>query len=205
MHFEPLSAFLVKVRGITPERGNAAGKCTLCARTVADGYPIKFGENFMSYQYLQGGAVICPPCRHMLTTPEYRRHSWLLTGQEFRTLKRLDVLQLLLDPPQPPFAICLTRSGKKHGWIPLMFKVSWSRDIFFVGLDESVLTVRREEFARLHSLAKSFIDAGVFKSEIISGQLHPRSYERAIKAGLNPGDLKPYSRSPIMELVMYVA
>jgi hypothetical protein len=126
---------------------------------------------------------------------------------------------ILVDPPEPPFAIFLTRSWKKPGWQTMLRAnggVATSRDLFLVGFDYEVIYVDR---AKLH-LDLSYIDMLradpakpgkilLTKGELESGKIGAGAVARMIDARMDVaaivGDLRKRSNNPGWALAVYVS
>ncbi|MBC9130670.1 hypothetical protein FcAc13_05030 [Frischella sp. Ac13] len=92
---------------------------------------------------------------------------------------RAELEQCLLNPPQPPFSIIITETGKKH----LIFKanISLSKDNFFVQLEEQSINVYLDDFKKLHSTVKEAYNLGLSKESILTGNYN---YSTVLKIGL---------------------
>lgn len=173
-----LPLLITERRGIRPKKGDLEGNCVFCGIHNEEGFPVKLPKTFMSYQFLQVGSIICPYCKHMLETPEYRRKSWLV-GSEFKFLERKEVLGFILDPPEPPFAFYVTRTGKKHGWIPMILKgVNYSKQHFFVGFDESLVLIEHGFFVELVSKLEELREKGVTKAELLTASPRMKTLQK---------------------------
>jgi hypothetical protein len=126
---------------------------------------------------------------------------------------------ILVDPPEPPFAIFLTRSWKKPGWQTMLRAnggVATSRDVFLVGFDYEVVYVDR---VKLH-LDLKYIDMLrsdpmkpgkilLTKGELESGKIGAGGVARMIDAGMDVaaivGDLRKRANDPGWGLAVYAA
>jgi hypothetical protein len=126
---------------------------------------------------------------------------------------------ILVDPPEPPFAIFLTRSWKKPGWQTMLRAnggVSTSRDLFLVGFDYEVIYLDR---AKLH-LDLAYIDVLradpakpgkilLTKGELESGKISAGGVARMIDAEMDVAaivsDLRKRANDPGWGLAVYVA
>lgn len=126
---------------------------------------------------------------------------------------------ILTDPPEPPFAIYLTRTWKKPGWQAMLRAnggVATSRDVFPVGLDYDVIYVDHVrlilDLAYIDMLRTDPLKPGkvlATKGELEAGKLGASTVARMIVAGLDVvaivGDLRKRANDPGWELAVYVA
>lgn len=164
------------------EFGNLKGRCIFCGELTDKGFKPKLGENFLDYPLMTSGDVICPHCMLLLKSSDFRRKSWVVNPSSINFMKAKETLQFIINPPDPPFAIYVTFSGKKHGWIAMMKRgVSFSKNRFMVGNDGNLISISREEATLLVNLASELLTSGFKKSELLG--LRPRA-ERLAKIGI---------------------
>ncbi|WP_078124029.1 hypothetical protein [Leptospira alexanderi] len=87
-----------------------------------------------------------------------RQYSWILTTKNkiCVTKKHLkEIRNMVLNPPDPPFAIILAESGQKH----LIFrsKVAYSKNYFPVSLEDEIIFVNPTELKNRLDLIKKLI------------------------------------------------
>lgn len=158
--------------------GREEGYCVVCGAYTTRGHRLRraFSSSFTEYnRLLYWGDVVCPACAAALKTPELRRRSWLATLSELRFLTRTEVYWAVLEPPEPPFALYATRTGKKQGWIVLGAMVAWSREAYPVSFDGELVWVERRAAHRLHRLLDRLEAAGAKARELLSG-CEPRTW-----------------------------
>lgn len=83
--------------------------------------------------------------------------NWMFSSHVFSSdgwvrPERKDIADVLLNPPTPPFVITLADVGKKH--VIFKAKPSYSRDDFFVSIDEQVIMVNRARFSEVLTLVE---------------------------------------------------
>ena len=139
---------------LEPQKGNKEGECILCGRHTEHGHEIKLSDNFTAWNVLQEGEVICEYCYTLVKNQDFRRHSWFLTEGEVRFLKRDEVLSVLQNPPEPPFVIYITKTGKKQGYLQLINRVNYSRDRYAIAFDDKLVFIDRRELQGMIDLAK---------------------------------------------------
>jgi hypothetical protein len=93
--------------------------------------------------------------------------------------------EALFSPPEPPFAIYLTRGGKKQGWIGLMHCVTYSKDLLWIGTDwlDRPVSLERSYIESRLPLAVELRERRVPKSVLAQGSLSPKIYQRAVTEG----------------------
>jgi len=172
-----LSELICNARDINPDVGDILGNCIFCGRYTYAGFPAKLKENFTAYEYLQSGEVLCPQCYHMYNENEYRKSMWYVTQDTFQKIKRDNVKSLLLSPPEPPFAIYLTKTYKKQGWISLMNRVNFNRNSFILGFDYDVITVT-PKIHEYNDAIEKLVEQKVTKQELLTGHFKPHRYDK---------------------------
>lgn len=148
--------------------------CVFCGSS-AQTTSIRFPKTFTAYQFLQAGSGACNRCLEMLKDPKYRRNSWIITQNgEFKVLE--NPIEALLNPPEPPFYMYLTRMKRKHGWILAVNYPVLSKDKFFVTVDEERIFIDRQKLEKYWCLYRYFRDKGLRKKDFLS--LNPASIRK---------------------------
>lgn len=93
--------------------------------------------------------------------------SHVVTPAEYHQPDRKQWRELLLNPPEPPFAMCMAVNGKKH----VIFKgaISYSRDQYTVQADDTRIFVDREKLAELMELFEQAYAMGFSKDSLLTG------------------------------------
>ena len=117
------------------QRGNIAGRCVVCGILVEDGLPISVSDNFSGWGYFYSGECFCPHCAAFFNDQTLRKRCWVATKAGFQFMKKAEVLPFLLDPPDPPFFIYVTKGGQRQGWLSALKLLNYSRERFFVSVD----------------------------------------------------------------------
>ena len=193
---------IVEARGIEVKRGGRSGRCVFCMEETNCGFDAKFPDTFVSFDRVYSGGVICPYCYHVFKEAGYRRNHWVVTPSFFSFLDNESALRTLLDPPREPFAIYVTRSRRKHGWIRIARHVNFSRERFLVGFDEEVVMVDRKRLEEIVDLVGRLRALKIPKSEIASGHFSPNSLRKIIDGGVDPEPTRRVSGSPLIEIVV---
>lgn len=85
-------------------------------------------------------------------------------------LRRDEIGTMLLEPPEPPFVLSLTESGKKHHLVRAA--VATSCAAFPVQVEETRIWVVREAYRTCHQAARALFDAGASRDMIETGRYH---------------------------------
>lgn len=150
------------------------------------------------------GDVVCPECNHIYTDRIYK-NAWVSTESEFRELKRADIKQVLLFPPEPPFVIYITQTWKTQGWLNLINRVQESKTNYIIGFDYSLILVNTVKLEEHCTLIASIIERKITKTELQTGQFKAKSYE---KLGYNfelIEKLKLLVGNPLWNLAIFVS
>lgn len=174
---ETLSELILKHKQITPTPGEKEGICCLCGRETNKGFKKKFGNNFTSYNLLQHGNIICEYCYPISQDRQsYRRSMWIVSDERgFETFKKDKGKNVLLNPPDPPFAMYFTRTWKKQGWISLMNKVNNNKELFWVGFDYDTILINIESVREDFDIIKELRELKINKEEIRTGRFSSKT------------------------------
>jgi hypothetical protein len=93
---------------------------------------------------------------------------------------REQIREWLIDPPNPPFTICIADSGQKHTY-PFAVE-SNSRELFPVLFEETLIYCNRQSFIEVLNNIELLITMGFTKTEIQLGDYSP---SRMIKMKLS--------------------
>ena len=157
-------------RMIAPKMlGREKGTCTICLQPTEHGFKIRqiLSDKFADYdKFVHISNIVCEYCATFLKDERFRRKSWVITRGNVIFLSRQEVKKYLLEPPEPPFAVYISLTGKKHGWLNLLWKVNYSRDILHIGLEDVVVTCRLEELKEAIELVEQARKRKATKTEI---------------------------------------
>jgi hypothetical protein len=120
--------------------------------------------------------------------------------------------EILVEPPDPPFVVYLTRTWKKTGWQALMRLnggVGVSRERFPVGMDYDPVLVDRTKLISHLEDVDLLRSHKVTKEELSHGYLRATSIGRLLDAGQDVPKwsalLAKRSLDPMWSLAVYVA
>jgi len=180
-----------------PYEGSLQGTCVLCGRETDKGHPVKFSSNFTAWSLLGAGDCICERCYTLINDQTYRRKSWVISSKGIKYLTRKDVLPTLLEPPEPPFSIYITKTGKKQGFLQLMNRVSLSRNTYYVSFEDSLIFVDRKELAEMVKVAKEARKLKFTKSDLVNPSVKRWEHEELCRKVLR------YKGNPLWQVVVY--
>lgn len=158
-------------RWIQPKQfGELSGVCAVCGRRTEQGFKLKLPNTFTDWPYLQTRpdekVVICEYCNEFLTNPELRRKSWILKQGEIKFISRKEAKEIILNPPDEPYTLYVTKSGKKHGWLSILYAVNTSKDIITIGWEDEVISASQEWFISLFELFEKAISMKAKKRQL---------------------------------------
>ena len=98
----------------------------------------------------------------------YGSHVFTLGHHESPDRKRWR--EILLDPPEPPFVLIMTVSGKKQ----LVFRgrISHSKDTFWLQCEDQKVLINRLPFSQCLSDFEALYNEGFSKDSIVTGHYH---------------------------------
>lgn len=109
------------IKADLPDLKRFDGCCAVCGGIDHPGWPIEnvVTSTFADIDWLTGGRYVCEPCLKCLGQGQPRNRwvknfSCLATEDELRILKREDLWEHLLNPPEKPFVLNITFAHKKH-------------------------------------------------------------------------------------------
>jgi CRISPR type IV-associated protein Csf1 len=183
--------------------------CWLCGGSTGGlGLPVKkaIKDTFTDRDKARQPASnsICPGCAFCLSFMSLRNYSILATENKLRHSARAEMRDILLEPPEPPFVLCIAVSGQK--WLHFRAQVAYSCDGFPVQYEETPIFVDRPVLAMLLELIEQLY-AVFTKSEILSGQC---GQNRIRQFGLAEfqrieNKLAPHRGSRLFDLAVFVA
>jgi hypothetical protein len=200
-----LPKMICSARNMVPNEGELQGICVYCGEYTEHGHKFKPTGQFTTYQHIQGGTCICEYCNEMKSSQDYRRSMWAANPKTFITFKPDTAKEILCNPPEPPFVMYFTKTWKKQGWPQLVNRVNYSKEKFIVGYDYDLVLVasrKRDEYLKF---AQELLDRGLVKTELLTGHLKTRSYE---KLDFDFNTIKKISflcTDPLWNLCVYVS
>jgi len=143
--------------------------CVFCGQRGEALRPITFSNSFTAYQFLQAGSGACPQCFKLFQNPKTRKTSWILHGEDGEIRELEHPLETLLNPPNPPFFIYLTKQKRKHGWIRVINYPALNRDKFIIAYEENRVLIDRQRLAKLVEFARRLRSRNIPVNILLSG------------------------------------
>lgn len=174
--------------GRQPLTGNVPGTCYICGLGTDHGQRRAPSDVFTAWAACAQGDVLCPTCAVTLNYRDVRMFSWLATLDEFRITGRGDrdwLWDVLDAPPEPPYALYVTRGGQKQGWISGARQVAMSRATIPVLTDwtDRPVILRRADWETMSPLVMRLREAGLSKRALIQGECTANQWKKAIMEG----------------------
>ena len=150
-----------------------------------------------------GNQIVFPKIGEYRTEKAGKQGTFTL--QEISELPtRAQMREWLINPPQPPFTICLAESGQKHV-LPWALEAN-SRDYFPVQFELDTLHIYRSAFTHLLTKYEYLMELGFSKTEINSGNYRSDRLAKCINEYASSEAVIASKRgSRLLELVGYVA
>jgi hypothetical protein len=188
------------------ERYGADPACWLCGgETGGVGWPQRGRPAFdpATFTNVNAAAVptsqtVCQACVYLSTNEGWRDHlaragqpppasqrlGWRNYSHAFspgipsghRRLGRADLRESLLDPPAPPFVLCIALTGQKH--TIFRAQIAYSSGTFPVQVEEDTLIVDRERLRACLTAVEAALAAGLTRDDVFSGEPPPHRIAR---------------------------
>ena len=206
------SEMLCKTLDITPEQGDLEGDCCICQKHTTTGFKKKFSGNFTCADYISHGEVICPECNYLVkNSNEYRRTMFLLTEKELIKFKKKEAKEIVLNLPNEPFYIYLTKTWQKIGWIRMneVYNTDNQSEINFL-IDYDIVRTNTADLYDMMDFIKQLRDLKIPKAVLETGNLEMHHYRKltaeygnqAARKILNK--IKMNANNPIWDLALYL-
>lgn len=206
------SEMLCKTLGITPDLGELEGDCCICQKHTTIGFKKKFSGNFTCADYISHGEVICPECNYLVkNSNEYRRTMFLLTEDELIKFKKKEAKEIVLNLPNKPFYIYLTKTWQKIGWIRMneVYNENNKGEINFL-IDYDIVRVNLDTLTETMKFIKQLRDLKIPKTVLETGQLEMHHYRKLTSEFDNNVArnyikmIKNNANNPIWDLALYL-
>ena len=206
------SEMLCKTLEITPDLGELEGDCCICQKHTTTGFKKKFSGTFTCADYISHGEVICPECQYLVkNSNEYRRTMFLLTEDELIKFKKKEAKEIVLNLPNKPFYIYLTKTWQKIGWIRMneVYNENNKGEINFL-IDYDIVRVNLDTLSETMEFIKQLRDLKIPKTVLETGQLEMHHYRKLtaefgnIAARIILNNVKKNANNPIWDLALYL-
>ena len=206
------SEMLCKALDITTEQGDLEGDCCICKKHTENGFKKKFSGNFTCADYISNGDVICPKCYYLVkNSNEYRRTMFLLTEKELIKFKKKEAKEIVLNLPNKPFYIYLTKTWQKIGWIRMneVYNENNKGEINFL-IDYDIVRTNTADLYDMMDFIKQLRDLKIPKAVLETGNLEMHHYRKltakfgnqAARKILNK--VKMNANGPVWDLALYL-
>ena len=203
---------LCKTLEITPDLGELEGTCCICQKHTTTGFKKKFSGTFTCADYISHGEVICPECQYLVkNSNEYRRTMFLLTEDELIKFKKKEAKEIVLNLPNKPFYIYLTKTWQKIGWIRMneVYNENNKGEINFL-IDYDIVRVNLDTLTETMKFIKQLRDLKIPKTVLETGQLEMHHY-RKLTSEFDNNVVRSYikmiknnANNPIWDLALYL-
>lgn len=206
------SKMLCDTLNITPEIGELSGKCCICKKHTENGFKKKFSGTFTCADYISTGDVICPECQYLVkNSNEYRRTMFLLTEDELIKFKKKEAKDIVLNLPNKPFYIYLTKTWQKIGWIRMneVYNNDNNNEINFL-IDYDIVRVNLKTLTSTMEFIKKLRELKIPKSVLETGELEMHHYRKITSEYDNHVArsyiklIKNNANNPIWDLALYL-
>jgi len=187
----------------------ADSRCWLCGGDIGGkGLPVKkaIKSTFTDRDMARclSSSSICQGCAFCLSYMSLRNYSILATRDNLRHPSRAEIKDLLLDPPKPPFVICIAVSGQK--WLHYRAQIAYDTDGYPVQFEDVSVCVWRKPLSEWLEVIERMY-AVFSKDEIRTGRY---SQNRIRQFGLAEFQmleerLAPHRGSRLFDLAVFVA
>jgi len=154
------------------------GFCSFCGKEGLNLFPLILKKTFTRADYLHDTGLICPACKHLYETQEYRKKNWIITKREFSFLKKEEVLSRVVNIRRAdlPFVLYSTKTYKKQGWLNLLNTLNYSIDSFIIAYDMQLIHFTRNKLLEYKEKAEYYRSKKITKNELITGILKNQNY-----------------------------
>ena len=192
------------------KEGKLSGRCWLCGCETETGYPKKkiIKPTFTDHDLatVPWSEVVCEHCTWALSRRELRNYSILATPEGLFHPSRPEIREALLNPPEPPFVLCVAESGQR--WLHFKGTVNLSNKCFSVRLDNLSVTISTEAktfnlmLEAIEELYQIFTKAEIESGNYQSHRIKEFGMERWVQL---EGVVTPVRKSGLFQLALFVA
>lgn len=190
------------------EEGKLSGRCWLCGCETETGHPKKkiIKPTFTDHDLaaIPWSEVVCEHCAWALSYRELRNYSILATCGQLYHPTRVQIREIILSPPEPPFLLAVAESGQR--WLHFKAKVNLSNKRFAVRMDNFDVIVSPEQFKSLlepiEEMYQTFTKAEIESGNYQSHRIQSFGMERWEKL---EATIAPTRKSSLFQLVLFVA
>lgn len=192
--------------------GDVPGDCYICGLPTERGQRRAPSDAFTAWASCGQGDVLCPDCAATLSWRDVRMFSWLATPDGVRFEGRGDrgwLWDVLADPPEPPYAIYITRGGQKQGWISGVRMVATSRERTPILTDwtDRPIMLTRADWRRYAPLVERLRGYGIGRNAVLTGEFTSNQWSKALTGGYAADlvEAQTYAGDPRWEAISHVS
>lgn len=178
------SETLCQAKKITPLPGELEGDCCICGKHTKDSYKKKFKKNFTCGDIVSAGNVICEYCKVLVdNSNEYRRTMFILTPTYFKKFKKEEAKGIILNLPDEPFYLYLTKTWQKIGWIKVGNYLNdlTKSDKLSLVIDYDVIYTSIKELKKYWNIIEKLREQKIPKNAFETGIIEPYNYKQLTK------------------------
>lgn len=140
--------------------------CKMCGKSIQSGIEVKkvIKHTFTDNSYIRFNSnYLCIDCCCLLSKNLIKEdgsisklmyYSYICTEQELILLKREDLMQWLLNPPNPPFIFCITYKHKKY--TSFKAKINFSQKDLIIQTDIGSVLVNYDKLVLIKNLIQNW-------------------------------------------------
>lgn len=196
--------------GRQPLIGNAVGTCYICSLPTEHGQRRAPSAAFTAWASCGSGDVLCPDCAATLNWRDVRMFSWLAAPDGVRFEGRGDrgwLWDVFAAPPDPPYAVYVTKSGQKQGWISGVRQIATAQSIpVMTDWTDRPVMLRQSDWDAMAPLILSLRERGLSRNAL-NGAMTPSQWRAAIREGYD-GEVRrahQYIGDPRWEVLVHVS
>jgi CRISPR type IV-associated protein Csf1 len=139
--------------------------CRMCGKSIIEGVKQKDiikKSTFTDYQYLKYNSdILCVDCCALIGTIKVngkktwlRNFSFICADNGLLFLKRHELLEHILNPPEPPFVYVITYTNKKH--IAFKSEIQHNNECYKIFTDKGEVIIEPEKLKEITKIIQSW-------------------------------------------------
>jgi len=184
--------------------------CWLCGgmlndRGIHKSLVIKDTFTDHSWAHVRGADYVCAGCVWCLSYKTLRNYSILATHDGLKHPSRNEIAEILLNPPEPPWLLCIAVSGQK--WLHFKGKINYGNDRYTVNFEETQVIVEPKTYDRIFEVTERLYNGGFTKDEIENFNFPAHKIQKYGLVNLenDMNQLQSYKGSRMLKLAVYLA
>jgi CRISPR type IV-associated protein Csf1 len=183
------------------------GLCCFCGNrkrgVLAERYLPKTFSRFQDLELT--GEIICAKCLPVYKDHRFRNRHWVASTAGVRFLQKPEIHEILRNPPCPPWALYITESHKKHGWIRGIYWITHNTSQFRVIHEDSLVSGTSAQFISLLDICAALRSLKIPKKALAKA-LQPLYLNRVMDAGIwdKYVETLPYVGTALHHVCLYI-